>query len=299
MRMIHKVLAIVSLLPLFAVAGASAEEGGPYLGVRAQRLTAPLADALGVEGTSGVLVSEVAEGSPAAEADLQRGDVLLTWNGEAIPSPRALIRMVRDAEIGDEIAFTLIRRGESRTTRVELAEREKKGGVDKGKRGRGERNLEKRSHHRTRIGAWLGVETRDLDADLAAYFDLPAGSGALVVGVPAEGPAARAGVKGGDVIVRLGDDAVQSAADLAEAVAGREAGDEVEVEIVRKGKKTTLRVTLGAPTSPFERFRTMRFPPPDWGRFHGMRGRIDREMDHLKKEVGKLRKEIDKIRDDK
>ena len=66
---------------------------------------------------------------------------------------------------------------------------------------------------------WLGLESRDLSADLADSLNLPVKSGALVTGVLQDGPAAKGGIRPGDVVVRIGDTAVGSSSDLLSAVA--------------------------------------------------------------------------------
>jgi len=66
---------------------------------------------------------------------------------------------------------------------------------------------------------WIGVEPRDLSAELAASLQLPVTSGVLITGVQQNGPAARGGVRPGDVVVRVGDTPVNNTAELLAAVA--------------------------------------------------------------------------------
>jgi serine protease DegQ len=66
---------------------------------------------------------------------------------------------------------------------------------------------------------WIGVEPRDLSAELAASLQLPVTSGVLITGVQQNGPAARGGVRPGDVVVRVGDTPVHNTAELLAAVA--------------------------------------------------------------------------------
>ena len=66
---------------------------------------------------------------------------------------------------------------------------------------------------------WIGVEPRDLSAELAESLNLPVKNGALIVGVLQDGPAARGGMRPGDVVVKVGDRAVRNTGELLAAVA--------------------------------------------------------------------------------
>ena len=105
---------------------------------------------------------------------------------------------------------------------------------------------------------YLGVETRTVDRSLAD-LNLPSSSGALVQTVTPGGPAAKAGVRGGDIVaqldgqaVRIGGDIIvavdghkiRSSEDLVSAVTAKKGGDTVEVQFLRDGKKRTVEVKL-------------------------------------------------------
>ncbi|HEX7214644.1 MAG TPA: trypsin-like peptidase domain-containing protein [Methylomirabilota bacterium] len=106
---------------------------------------------------------------------------------------------------------------------------------------------------------YLGVSTRAIDKSLAG-LNLPAGHGALVQSVTPGSPAAKAGIRAGDITAQLDGEAIQlggdiitavdgksirSDDDLTAAIAGRKKGDKVSVTVVRGGKEKTVEVTLG------------------------------------------------------
>ena len=95
----------------------------------------------------------------------------------------------------------------------------------------------------TRRG-WLGVRIQNVDADMAEALGLEAAAGALITDVP-EGPAADAGLKAGDVITAFGDEPIEDTRELVRIVADTEAGQTVEVGIVREGEAQTLPVEIG------------------------------------------------------
>lgn len=93
--------------------------------------------------------------------------------------------------------------------------------------------------------AYLGLRPAPNSAAIAQRFGLSTDTGALVVSVDPGTPAARAGIREGDVIVALGGDEVEQVEDLFAALRGREPGDRVDVTIVRDGRRRQVAVTLG------------------------------------------------------
>ena len=88
--------------------------------------------------------------------------------------------------------------------------------------------------------AWLGLSAGTV----------PRGDGALVTAVERGGPADRAGIATGDVIVRVGERSVRHAQDVAGVVIGREPGTHVTMDVVRNGKHMTADVQLAARPAP-------------------------------------------------
>ena len=98
------------------------------------------------------------------------------------------------------------------------------------------------SGHVTR--AWLGVSIQPITKDLATSFGLPDTNGALVSGVTDDSPAARVGLKQGDVITRYDGRLVARVSDLPRAVAETPVGREVPIEVMRDGKRVALTVKV-------------------------------------------------------
>jgi serine protease Do len=96
---------------------------------------------------------------------------------------------------------------------------------------------------------WLGVALQPLTTDLATSFAVKDKKGALVSDVVPEGPAARAGVKPGDVVLSFGDTKIETPADLARAVGQARPGDRAKLTVWRERAEKTLTITLAqAPT---------------------------------------------------
>jgi len=112
---------------------------------------------------------------------------------------------------------------------------------------------------------WLGVSVQDVTESLREAMDLGAAAGALVSDVAPDSPAERAGIRAGDVIVRVEKSPVETSADLVGYLRGKEEGERVDVLIQRGGAEEVVRVTLGpAPgRSEKEKKPDRRLPMPD------------------------------------
>ena len=96
----------------------------------------------------------------------------------------------------------------------------------------------------TRRG-WIGVRIQQIDDQIAETLGLGRARGALIAGVTENGPAAKAGMQSGDVIVKFDGQDIREMRDLPRAVADTAVDKDVEIVVVRKGKEEMLRVKLG------------------------------------------------------
>ena len=90
----------------------------------------------------------------------------------------------------------------------------------------------------------LGVRLLDMSGDLRAYFGAPADRGVLVDSVVVDSPAAKAGLRSGDVVLVVDGDPSGEVSDVLAALSDRKKGDAVAIEIVRDKKRMTVRATL-------------------------------------------------------
>jgi serine protease Do len=103
------------------------------------------------------------------------------------------------------------------------------------------------------VRAWLGVSIQPLTKELATSFGLPDTTGALVSSVMDNSPAARVGLKPGDVITKYNGRTVARSADLPRAVAETPVGREVPIEVMRDGKRLALTVKVARLDDPDQR----------------------------------------------
>lgn len=99
----------------------------------------------------------------------------------------------------------------------------------------------------------LGLEYQEISGQLAAYFKLKGDEGVLVTSVDEDGPAGRAGIKAGDVILKLGSREILDGDDLRRAVDKAEAGRETTMTVQREGRSLELKVTPTGPRREKER----------------------------------------------
>lgn len=229
-----------ALILLAAEKGTAEEPGQGFLGVSVRDLSDDERVELGVK--HGVRVAVVEKESAAAKAGIAKGDVIQTINGEKVRDSRVLTDIVRELPPGSTARVGLWRDGKALEVKAVL------GKLERMKRFRWQGVPLAKS---MRSGPYLGVGIMDLaDEDLASYFAVKAGEGVLVTGVEIDTPAAKAGLKPGDVIVQVGNRAVKGSDDIHEALAGLKKGDSVGIVVVRHAKRETFKA---APD--FERHR--------------------------------------------
>ncbi|MDH5578050.1 MAG: DegQ family serine endoprotease [Betaproteobacteria bacterium] len=167
------------------------------LGVNVQTMNQALAESFGLERPQGALVAAVAPDSPAQHAGLQPGDVVVKFNGRPVGDSGELAAMVGESTPGAKVRFEVLRGGQRRTLAATLGTAE-----DKSK----QQAATDEAAGRGRLG--LAVRPLSPQEQEAAKVS----GGLLVQGV--NGPAARAGVVPGDIVLQAGGKPVRSVEDL-------------------------------------------------------------------------------------
>jgi serine protease Do len=188
-----------------------------FLGVSIQRLTAPLAQALGIEGTKGVLINQVMPGHPAQQAGLKPGDVIVSFDGMEIVDVRDLQRKVGRTTIGKTTTVRVLRRGRAEEFTVRIGELPEPTTVIA--------EASKKD---------LGLTVEPLDPEKAKKFKLKEDEGLVVTDVVKNGPAARAGLQPGDLVKEVNFEEVASLDDFSRSLA-KSAGGGVDLFLVKRG----------------------------------------------------------------
>jgi serine protease Do len=248
--------------------------GGARLGVVLEDVRADDVARLKLAEERGALVKEVVKGSAAEKAGLKDGDVILSYQGERVGSAAQLRRLVRETPPGRHVTIEASRGGASQrlTASLEGNDDHELLGDDSfrfkmpdsfrfnvpvppvppvppippmdhmfGDGDRGPRFLFRDRIVEARPGR-LGLSYQELSGQLARYFKVDDGA-LLVTDVESDGPAARAGLRAGDVIVKFNGKAVTDGGDLRRTLGDAPSGTDVTVTVQRDGHPLDVKVT--------------------------------------------------------
>jgi serine protease Do len=219
----------------------AAAPGSSYLGIGIQEITAERAKVLKLRDAAGVEITRVGPGSPADRAGLKAGDVVLQYNGVKIEGIEQFARMVRETPVGREEKLDIVRDGTPQSVTVKIGQHPASPIFPEGF---GFRLPDVPRVFEGVRSPMLGVEVETIDGQLAQYFGVT--DGVLVRSVIKNSAAERAGFKAGDVILRVDDTKVGSAADITARLQAAH-GRALSVALMRDHKETTLSVDVPEP----------------------------------------------------
>ena len=250
---------------------------GNYLGVQTEEIGDENLSRYGLQrGARGVGVAKVIRDSPAERAGLKENDVILRFDGEAVTSIRKLNRLIGEAAPEQTARLTISRNGAEQELSVTLSRRQ---GFSKSfgklaappaieelrrlgeQEGRQMENLWRDNpelfkdgrgfYFNFGAGRRIGVSTTPLTEQLANYFNISGGRGLLVTSVNNNTPAAKAGLKAGDIITAVNGRSVGETGELSRALNDQSEGA-VTLTVVRDKKERA--VTLVPEKAPSPKF---------------------------------------------
>jgi Do/DeqQ family serine protease len=175
------------------------------MGVTVQGVTSELAKSLGLKDVRGALVSAVEADSPAQRAGIERGDVILTFNGDPVSDSNSLRNRVASSQPGSKATVTILRNGREETRQMMLAELPSTRVAAND--GEGSSN-----------GGRYGMTVSPLTPDVANQMGVRTKGGLVVEEVAPASAASEAGLRSGDVIVEVNSKPVNSLSQLQDAV---------------------------------------------------------------------------------
>jgi len=170
-----------------------------WLGVEIQEVTADLAQSFGLSKPEGALVAAVDKSGPAAQAGIERGDIVIKFNGKDVHDEHELPTFVAQTPINKSVDITVLRNGKPKTLQVTIAELKEQ---------------DVASAKSQEPGDDWGMKVGDITPELAQQFHLNSGKGVVVRGVQPDSPAAEAGLQPGDLILEVGSDKVADVKDF-------------------------------------------------------------------------------------
>ena len=263
----------------------SFQGGDGFLGVYAENISRENMGRYHMGQVRGVGVTRIVKDSPAEKAGLRKDDVILRIDNESITSVRKLNRIVSELAPDQAVKITVSRGGSEQDVTATIAKRSNsffandmfgnQPQIWKWERGEprewkfempvpnvapplyndGGDLLNNRDLVWIANGRRIGVSTTELSKQLADFFGVPGGKGVLVTSVTEGGPAAKAGIKAGDVITAVEGEPVDSPGDISRVINRKKEGD-VSLAIVRNKSQQTITVTprqggfTGSPDGP-------------------------------------------------
>jgi S1-C subfamily serine protease len=239
--------------------------GGGWLGVGVSEISADNAKELKLPAERGALLGKVVPDSPAAKAGLKQGDVITEINGQRIEGTAQFRRMIREIPVGRTAQLTVWRDGRAQNIGVTIEKSDMRSGAvpmtmatpgnfafampevhafaeipEMG-------DVENFAMFRS-AQPRLGIDAENLEGDFGNYFGAPDGEGILVRSVFENTPAAKAGMKAGDVITSVNGERVRSISELREKlIAGKDA-KKMKLGLLRN--KAELSVNVEVPPAP-------------------------------------------------
>lgn len=202
-----------------------------WLGVQVQDVSRELAESMQLKKAEGALVARVLPTSPAEQAGMKVGDVIVEFDGKEVNSSSALPPIVGVAKVGSKVDVKVVRDGKVTTLGVKLGELpgEESASVA-GASGKAE------------TGIRMGMAVMDLNDEMRRKTGIE--KGGVQVAEVAEGPAAAAGVRRGDVILMINNSDVKDLVQFKELIKALPAGKTVRVLVQRGDGPSWLAIKL-------------------------------------------------------
>jgi serine protease Do len=203
-----------------------------FLGILPQEITDDIREAFDLPESGGILVGNVQDDTPAKDAGLEAGDVIMEFNGEAVGNVPEFRARVAEAGVGVDVPIQLLRKGKPMSIHVVLAERP---------------DTPEPPERRTREpdALWLGATFNDISVPLAKEYDLDRDSGVVVTKVRGGSQASQGGLREGDIVLQINGERVATKRDVEAALGrARDAGKPAVLLIEREGNTAFVAIRL-------------------------------------------------------
>ncbi|MEX0803371.1 MAG: DegQ family serine endoprotease [Candidatus Binatia bacterium] len=197
-----------------------------WLGVSIQRVTPEIAKALGLEEGRGALVANVMEGSPAAEAGVRAGDVIVEYQGQKIQESNDLPIAVARTAVGKSAQVTVLRDKKRIPLTVKIRELKEEVVVAAAPQ-----------------AGKLGMTVQNLTPELAKSLGLNRADGVVITSLQPQSVAAEAGLQRGDVILEINRRKITNAAELRKTLDEAKPGSNLLFLVQRAGNNVFLALT--------------------------------------------------------
>ncbi|MGB9756023.1 MAG: PDZ domain-containing protein, partial [Desulfurella sp.] len=207
-----------------------------WLGVGIQLLTPEVADLLKLKSLNGAVVNEVFKNSPAAKAGIEPGDVIVSMNGKSIYAPD-LPYDIAFTKPGTKVNLGIIRDGKEITKTVVLGQRPQKENQE-------QLETTQQSTQSSSFNTSFGFNVSDINANLIKMYNLKEQKGVVITAVDPNSFAALAGLKPGDVIMKLDNENVYSLNQFKNILKQKQKLNQNVISMLLKRGESTLFVTI-------------------------------------------------------
>jgi len=324
-KLLLSILTVLLVIPISLSAGTVKQASDAWLGIYTQTVDEDLMEAFNLDTDYGVIVKSVIPDSPADEAGIKQGDIILKFDGRRVNNADDLVEYVGRHRSGDKVDVVIIRDGDKETLAAELDSRENLDRYDQAydnydktfqwfdKNSPKAYTWKYQSNDYKYADSYIGVSIQNLNSQLGEYFGVDDGQGALITEVMAGSPAEKAGLKAGDVIIEIDGQDVEDPGDVQESVRNTEQGDELEIAVLRNKSEKKFRLEVAEAPDNFYSIPNIITPDFDddflfLPRTKGLfRGNFDNDYfdaqdmkewrEQVKEEIKELRKELKELKE--
>ncbi len=254
------VISLTGALPTAVAAPTGDNHSTAYMGVMVDTVPSEVANALHLKDGSGAIITGVDQDGPACRSGLKTGDVVVAFNGKPVDGPNQLASLIHSSAPGTTVSMTVARDGQNKEMKVTLGDWKQMAGMPKAPTPmpgmafvppmaplppRMYPDVDMPGY--TSLSARHGVVVEPLSPQLCDFFGVPQNKGVLVRSVEKGSPGASAGLRAGDVIVKVNNETVHDMADWRRAL--KTHNGKLTLAIVRDKKEQTVEMTLPANTS--------------------------------------------------
>jgi serine protease Do len=240
-----------------------------YLGIETRDVSEDQLGVLKLKDARGAEITNLDHDGPACKAGMRMHDVILQMNGQVVENEDQLRRMLKDMPVGRSVSFVVSRDGQTQTLAMQMADRNTVGlqaweqhytvpapgssGVVRGNTffdSKTANAMPAPKEHRDLLGtetiilssSFTGAKLEVMGPQLAEFFGAAGGAGLLVRSVDTNSPADDAGMKAGDVVVKINSISVSNGTDWTKTVHDNK-GKPVPVVVLRDKREQTLTLT--------------------------------------------------------
>ncbi|MEO0281028.1 MAG: Do family serine endopeptidase [candidate division WOR-3 bacterium] len=175
-----------------------------YLGIYPQELTTDLKKKFKMKDEeTGILVSQVEENSPAYKAGIKEGDIILEFDGKKVENVSKFRILVAQTKVGKNVKILILREGNKITLEAKIGELKE--------------NVAQKEEEKQIESKWLGIVVDDIKSEYKDQFNITVDKGVVITNIDNNSPVLEAGLRVGDVIVKIEDTKITNIADYKNA----------------------------------------------------------------------------------